>query len=79
MVSCKLCGREWDTDPALQVGCPACGATPGQRCKRPSGYTLPFGEVHRARDLRAAQEIEGYGFCPASVTEPAQLALPLHD
>lgn len=58
-----LCRKTWPRDPALEVCCPTCAAARGQRCRRPSGHTLPFGDVHAARDLLAAGQGH-YGHCP---------------
>ncbi len=35
--------------PERAVPCPSCGAKAGSPCKRPSGHTIPYGDVHSAR------------------------------
>ena len=47
---CNNCGEEWPRDPALEVGCPACHATAGVQCRRPSGHACA---VHAERDRLA--------------------------
>jgi hypothetical protein len=64
-VSCRKtgCEKTWSRDPCLEVDCPQCGAVVGQRCRRPSGWSGPFVEYHRDRDLLALKE-GAYGVCP---------------
>ena len=64
MVRCSRCGQEWSRDPALEVPCPVCLAKTGQKCRRPSGYTGNFVEIHAERDVLAMKEVPGYGLCP---------------
>ena len=50
------CGKCWDIDPVLLVPCPDCQAPVGVGCRRPSGHSGPFVELHAARDLLADRE-----------------------
>lgn len=58
---CLRCGQEWPRDPALEVGCPLCGAAVGVHCTRPSGHKA---RVHAARDRLALEKVPGYAECP---------------
>lgn len=75
-LTCSLCGHKSQVkaDPALAVACPTCYVKPGCKCRRPSGYTIPGGEVHRDRDLAALRA----GCYPAHPcpTRPGHLAYP---
>lgn len=62
-VHCNLCPKTWPRDPVLEVACPTCRVGVGQRCRRPSEHSVPFGGFHAARDLLAAAEGH-YGVCP---------------
>jgi hypothetical protein len=67
-VRCRLCGREWPRDPALEVPCPACHAAAGRKCRRPSGHPC---DIHAERD-RAAMEAGKLEACPmAGSSQPA--------
>jgi hypothetical protein len=57
------CGLTWPRDPVLEVPCPTCKAPIGTGCKRPSGHSGPFVELHADRDLLADREGK-YGSCP---------------
>lgn len=57
------CGLTWPRDPVLEVACPTCTAPIGIGCKRPSGHSGPFVELHAERDLLADREGK-YGPCP---------------
>ncbi|OAN53493.1 zinc finger domain-containing protein [Sphingobium sp. TCM1] len=57
------CGLTWPRDPVLEVACPTCKAPVGVGCKRPSGHSGPFIELHAERDLLADREGK-YGPCP---------------
>lgn len=57
------CGREWSRDPVLEVECPDCKAPVGVGCRRPSGHSGPFVELHAARDI-LADRLGKYGPCP---------------
>ena len=74
------CGRVWARDPVLEVCCPDCNAAIGVRCKRPSGHSGPFVELHARRDILADQS-GAYGPCPLGICGlrrvPAQGRLPL--
>jgi hypothetical protein len=50
-MACEWCGRE-NTKGVCpwSLKCPTCGANPGVKCKRPSGYSC---EMHAARYLKA--------------------------
>lgn len=76
------CGREWDCDPVLLVPCPSCGAPVGTRCRRPSGHSGPFVELHAERDLLADAQGK-YGPCPLGLcgvaSRSAQGSLSLFD
>ena len=76
------CGRFWSRDPVLEVACPDCRAGIGVGCKRPSGHSGPFVELHAARDLLADAEGK-YGDCPLGrcglARRPEQASLPLFD
>lgn len=70
------CDRSWSRDPVLEVARPDCGAGIGVRCRRPSGHSGPFVELHVARDL-LADRVAAYGPCPlgrcgASRAAPAE-------
>lgn len=56
------CGLTWPRDPVLEVPCPTCKAPVGVGCKRPSGHSGPFVELHADRDLLADREGK-YGPC----------------
>lgn len=45
---CEVCGLSFDTDPALAVTCPTCGAEPGTKFQRPSGHTV-WHDAHTVR------------------------------
>ncbi len=76
------CDRTWPRDPVLEVACPTCYAPVGVRCKRPSGHSGPFIELHVDRDLLADSEGK-YGLCPLGIcgaaNRPVQGSLPLFD
>lgn len=57
------CNLSWPRDPCLEIECPACGAPAGIGCRRPSGHSGQFVDLHAARDL-AADAAEAYGPCP---------------
>lgn len=57
------CGKSWPRDPVLEVACPDCKAPIGARCKRPSGWSGPFVDLHISRDILADREGK-YGPCP---------------
>ncbi len=61
-VSCKLCGEEWNRDPALEVECPSCLAPIGVRCRRPSQHSCP---IHVTRDRLALSTVAFYTPCLA--------------
>lgn len=73
------CDRTWPRDPVLEVSCPDCGAPAGVRCRRPSGHSGPFVDLHAARDL-AADRAGTYGHCPLGTcghrNQPEQAQLP---
>ena len=73
MFSCLACGQTWQRDPALEVPCPTCRASIGQRCRRPSGHQAS--EVHADRDRHALEVVPGYGRCPAAAAPPAPPAM----
>jgi hypothetical protein len=62
-VCTRGCGRTFARDPVLEVACPTCRAPIGSRCRRPSGHSGPFVELHAERDLLADREGK-YGVCP---------------
>lgn len=74
------CGRIWDRDPVLEVTCPDCRAPIGVRCKRPSGHSGPFTELHASRDI-LADRLGTYGACPLErcglANQPVQGAMPI--
>lgn len=76
------CDMSWDVDPVLLVPCPNCHAPVGTRCRRPSGHSGPFVELHAARDLFADREGK-YGPCPlgfcGAANRDGQSSLPLFD
>jgi hypothetical protein len=76
------CSKCWDVDPVLLVPCPDCQAPIGVGCRRPSGHSGPFIELHAARDLLADREGK-YGPCPLSIcglgARDRQSSLPLFD
>ncbi len=76
------CGKSWSRDPVLEVACPDCKAPIGVGCRRPSGHSGPFVELHAARDILADREGK-YGTCPLGLCgldrAPAQASLPLFD
>ena len=57
------CGKTLPRDPVLEVACPDCKAPVGARCKRPSGWSGPFTELHASRDILADRQ-GTYGPCP---------------
>lgn len=57
------CSLTWPRDPALEVDCPDCAAPVGVGCRRPSGHSGGFVELHGSRDL-AADAAGAYGTCP---------------
>jgi len=57
------CDLEYPRDPVLEVACPDCRAPIGAGCRRPSGHSGGFVEIHAARDL-AADTAGAYGTCP---------------
>ncbi len=63
----KGCGRTWPRHPVLEVDCPACPATAGSRCKRPSGHQAA--DYHHARVLLAYDEGH-FGSCPWECCRP---------
>ena len=69
------CGASWPRDPVLDVACPDCKAAIGVRCRRPSGHSGPFTELHNARDI-LADTVGAYGTCPLGICglnkKPAQ-------
>jgi hypothetical protein len=89
-VVCMRCGHGFPQDPPFEVTCPACGAGPGQYCKRPSGHSGPFVEFHASRDLEALRlgfydhdGVEGCGPNSDSIEAQALLSVfsagELHD
>lgn len=76
------CNRSWPRDPVLEVACPDCRAPIGVGCRRPSGHSGPFVELHAARDILADGEGR-YGACPLGLCgldrASPQLGLPLFD
>lgn len=74
------CEKNWQRDPVLEVACPDCHAGIGVRCKRPSGHSGPFIEMHAARDVLADRQGK-YGDCPLGLCgldrAPRQHDLPL--
>ena len=57
------CAMAWPRDPALEVPCPDCAAPIGAGCRRPSGHSGRFVDLHASRDL-AADAAGAYGSCP---------------
>lgn len=84
LASCNKpgCGKSWPRDPVLEVACPDCKAPVGVGCRRPSGHSGPFVELHAARDILADREGK-YGPCPLGLCgldqAPAQADLSLFD
>lgn len=76
------CGKSWDIDPVLLMPCPDCCAPIGAGCRRPSGHSGPFVELHASRYLLANREGE-YGPCPLGLCGASnrghQSSLPLFD
>jgi hypothetical protein len=76
------CGKCWNVDPILLVPCPDCHAPAGVGCRRPSGHSGPFVELHAARDL-LADRAGKYDPCPLGLCGLAardrQSTLPLFD
>lgn len=76
------CQKSWIRDPVLEVPCPDCKAPVGVGCRRPSGWSGPFVELHAARDILADREGK-YGPCPLGLCgldrAPVQPTLPLFD
>ncbi|MBO9375553.1 hypothetical protein GG804_02130 [Sphingomonas histidinilytica] len=76
------CGKSWPRDPVLEVECSDCRAPIGAGCRRPSGHSGPFVELHTARDL-LADRLGFYGPCPLGLcgvaNRPKQTELPLFD
>ena len=76
------CGKSWPIDSVLTVPCPEGKAPVGVRCRRPSGHSGPFIELHAARDILADREGK-YGPCPLGLCgldrAQAQASLPLFD
>lgn len=60
------CPSTWPRDPVLEVACPDCGAAVGVRCRRPSGHSGGFTDLHAARDL-LADALGAYGPCPLGI------------
>lgn len=50
---CRACGRHFPEDPVMAVECPTCPAEPGEKCRRPSGWSGPFTHPHASRDRMA--------------------------
>lgn len=85
---CSACGQEWDEHPFLQLPCPLCGAEAGAWCKRPSGHSGPFVDIHIARE-QAVLDAGLIEVCPAGAHDGrnqkkqkyqksgGQLALPI--
>ncbi len=76
------CGKSWPRDPVLEIACPDCKAPIGVGCRRPSGHSGPFVELHAARDILADRQGK-YGPCPLGLCgldrAPVQAVLPLFD
>lgn len=76
------CRMSWHRDPVLEVVCPDCRAPVGVGCRRPSGHSGPFVELHASRDILADREGK-YGPCPLGLCGldcvSPQLGLPLFD
>lgn len=74
------CDRSWPRDPVLEVVCPDCKAPVGTGCRRPSGWSGPFVDLHATRDILADREGK-YGPCPLGLCgldrAAAQPELPL--
>jgi hypothetical protein len=65
----------------LLVPCPDCHAPVGVGCRRPSGHSGPFVELHAARDLLADREGKygpSLGSCGLAARD-RQSSLPLFD
>lgn len=79
---CSNCGEEWETHPFLQLPCPTCHAPAGAWCRRPSGHSGPFTDIHVARE-QAVLDAGLVKKCPAAVerekpatkVDPAQMSL----
>jgi hypothetical protein len=72
MFSCSRCGQQWEKHPATVVACPDCHAAAGSLCKRPSGHTVPLGEVHVRRE-QAAVDAGLLPVCSAVGSSPAPI------
>lgn len=76
------CTMSWHRDPVLEVVCPDCRVPVGVSCRRPSGHSGPFVELHASRDILADREGK-YGPCPLGLCGldcvSPQLGLPLFD
>lgn len=60
-MACQWCGSEKGRGLCpWSIECPACGALPGHRCRRPSGHDCEMhGERYRESERRDARE-----YCP---------------
>lgn len=78
-VDCGYCGEDWGRDPALEVACPTCDVDPGSKCRRPSGHPVNIGTqlhgIHRGRDEKALDVVDGYEPCPATPYDADDLDL----
>lgn len=76
------CGKSWLRDPVLEVTCPTCRAPAGVGCRRPSGHSGPFVDLHAERDILADREGK-YGPCPLNLCgldrATTQASLPFFD
>ena len=76
------CHLRYTRDPVLEVACPDCKAPIGVGCRRPSGHSGPFVELHASRDL-LADTLGKYGVCPFGLcgraNQPVQSEMPLLD
>lgn len=75
MFSCASCGQEWKKHPATVVPCPDCHAGVGLVCVRPSGHTVPLGEIHVRREQAAVDA--GLLLRCTAVNVPPELAEPV--
>ena len=67
--TCHRCGEEWERHPVTRVPCPACPATAGQWCVRPSGHQAA--ELHAARE-QAALDAGALKPCPMAPSPAAK-------